>query len=122
MAIAFAMVSLIYFRWFTSAEPTSVFTVFGDQTASGTLIQIVRIGADNHPAGKFEIQLSDTNHYTARFFLNGGVYELVATRPDRPQPLRTSFSLPEGRAMELRLPGSVSTAPSHDSADTGPSN
>jgi hypothetical protein len=118
LVLAFSMVALIYFRWYTSAEPTSVLTVFGDKAGAGTLVQVMRIDDDKHPPRTIEIRLSEANSYTARFFLSGGVYELVASRSDRPQPLRTSFSLPEGRAMELVLKGLFpATAPTSESTD-----
>jgi hypothetical protein len=115
MAVAFAMVALIYMRWFAYTEPSSMVIIEADANAAGVIIDIARLRDDGKRNPSVMIELGEQNHYTAKYFLEAGSYEVTAMRGDQ-RLLDFTVRLLEYRAYRASLVGRIpTTAPAQGS-------
>ena len=116
MAVTFAMVALICFRWFSWSEPSSMLEVQGDPAAAGVVIRVVRLQAGGGTPPPIAVELSKANDYSARLFLEAGGYIVTAERPDH-TAFKQALQLPAYRKLTISLVGRFpSTAPAATAA------
>ena len=112
MAVAFAMVALICYRWFSWSEPSSMVSVEGDAACNGVVVEITELSGGGKGGRKIPVELNEANGYAARFFLEAGYYAVVARRDDAPPFKVAPFDLLEHRKLTIPIAGRFpSTAP-----------
>jgi hypothetical protein len=112
LAVAIAMVALIYVQWLNHSEPSSVLIVEADAAAAGVVVNIARLRADGRPLQPVQIELSEQNNYTASYFLEAGLYDVTPMRGDQVFAQFPTIRLLENRAYKASLVGRVpATAP-----------
>ena len=118
VTVAFAMVTLIYVQWLFWTEPSSIIVVEGDLGADGVLVQVARVRPDGTEVGLVKEELVANNGYTARFFLEPGLYQVKASRADEPA-LRQEVNLLNNRMFRMPLHERFVAPPGSDSKTQG---
>jgi hypothetical protein len=102
--VGLSMVVLIYIGWVRYSEPSSMIVIEADEAWDGVTVEIAPIRSHNVLGRRIPVELSEQNVYTARFYLEPGPYELAATKSGYVL-FRSSFQLPDGRALRQSLRG-----------------
>jgi ABC-type transporter Mla subunit MlaD len=104
VVVAFLMVTLIYVQWLYWTEPSSMIVVEADAAAAGVLVQVARVRPDGTEVGMVKEEIDADNGYTARFFLEPGVYQVKASRSEE-HALDKLVNLQNDRMFRMTLKG-----------------
>jgi hypothetical protein len=124
IAVAVAMVGMIYWRWFSLAEPTAIIQVEADEAAYGAVATVERVEPGDRSA-PITATFDESNGYRARFFVRAGEYQLSVSRADQPPIQYRPFSVLDNHALTVSVRGKfpstmpAATNPSHTSGVGG---
>lgn len=99
-ALFAVMVSLLFYNWATSREPSSVMVVEGTAKFDGTVVTIEGVGLDHPYTGT----LSADRNYHMPFYLDRGIYTIRLTQGGRTL-MQTDFQIGTREGKKLSLLG-----------------
>ncbi|MCC6240024.1 MAG: hypothetical protein IT448_06980 [Phycisphaerales bacterium] len=96
----FAFVSILYWHWLETPEPSSVVVIeSGNPALDGMMIRV----QGNNLQSPIEVKLDESNKYGARIYLNPGDYTIQIINPDGSVNGISSFVMIANNERRLNL-------------------